>query len=323
LVRGVLPLMDRFGNSQCREQVAQRVAGRRYELAVLEHFWTAAHLGAVRRHAGRVVLDLHNVESALHEGCTRSESGATGLLHRAFARVAAREEREWLPQFDLVLTASEEDRRRVRGATPEARVAVYPNAIPLPFPAEVEEEHVVAFSGNLEYHPNQSAVRYFARDVWPALRQQDSRLRWRLIGKNEWAVRRWMSGDERIEATGAVEDALRELARARVVVVPLLAGSGTRVKILEAWAASRAVVSTRAGAEGLPAVDGENLLLADRPGEMVEAVVKLLGDRELRRRLGWRGRQLVEEQFAWPSAWEKLEQSLAALGCLPAPAKIV
>jgi phosphatidylinositol alpha-1,6-mannosyltransferase len=70
-------------------------------------------------------------------------------------------------------------------------------------------------------------------------------------------------------------------------------------------------------------VDGENLLLADRPGEMVEAVVKLLGDRELRRRLGRRGRQLVEEHFAWPSAWEKLEQSLATLGCLPAPAKIV
>ena len=177
-------------------------------------------------------------------------------------------------------------------------------------PAPAVEEHCIAFSGNLEYHPNVAAVRFFAADVWPQLRERDAELRWRLIGRNEQAVARWVAGDPRIETTGPVDDALAELARVRVVVVPLLAGSGTRVKILEAWAAGRAVVSTRVGAEGLPAVHRENLLLADSPTEILEAVLVLLEDEPLRRRLGEAGRRLVEEQFCWPAAWRGLEQWL-------------
>ena len=89
---------------------------------------------------------------------------------------------------------------------------------------------------------------------------------WRLVGKNPRAVRRFTAGDPRIEVAGEVEDAVEELARAEVAVVPLLAGSGTRLKILEAWSAGVPVVSTTIGAEGLPVRDGEHLLLADGAG---------------------------------------------------------
>ncbi len=168
----------------------------------------------------------------------------------------------------------------------------------------------MAFSGNLEYHPNVAAVRFFATRIWPSLRERDPALRWRLIGRNEAAVARWTSADPRIETTGAVQDALAELARARVVVVPLLAGSGTRIKILEAWAAGRAVVSTRVGAEGLPVKHGENLLLADSASAILDAILVLLQDEALRRRLGAAGRRLVEEQFCWPAAWQRLDPCL-------------
>ena len=115
----------------------------------------------------------------------------------------------------------------------------------------------------MEYHPNQLAVRFFRREIWPRLRDRWPGLAWRLVGKNPEAVRQFTSGDPRIEVQGQVDDAIAELARARVAVVPLLAGSGTRLKILEAWAAGLPVVSTTLGAEGLPARDGEHLLLAD------------------------------------------------------------
>jgi glycosyltransferase involved in cell wall biosynthesis len=119
-------------------------------------------------------------------------------------------------------------------------------------------------------------------------------------------VEQYVRGDERIELTGPVADAVVELAKARVVVVPLLAGSGTRVKILEAWAAGRAVVSTTVGAEGLPVRDGEHLLLRDTAESFAAAVSALLAAPEERLRLGAAGRRLWEREFTWPRAWEAL-----------------
>ena len=313
LLRGMLPLSDRLCGQESRKQVAQAISGRRYEVAVVEHFWCAPYEQLLRARAKHVIMDMHNIESALHRHCAATETWPARWAHSAFARMAAEQERRWLPKFDLVLASSQADQERITRLAPGARVAVYPNAIPLRFPDEAQEDHCIAFSSNLEYHPNVSAVRHFARRVWPALRRRDDQLRWRLIGKNPWAVKRWIAGDPRIETTGPVEDPLAELARVRVVVVPLLAASGTRFKILEAWAAGRAVVSTRIGAEGLPAVDGENLLLADSPREMLDGLEALLGNPDLRKRLGEAGRRVVEQQLCWPAAWGQLEQAFRAL----------
>jgi glycosyltransferase involved in cell wall biosynthesis len=166
---------------------------------------------------------------------------------------------------------------------------------------------VIVFSGNLEYHPNASAVRFFRQHVWPSLRDRWPNLIWRLVGRNPRAVQRWTKGDERIQVTGPVEDAIAELARAQVAVAPILAGSGTRLKILEAWGAGLPVVSTTLGAEGLPAKDGQHLLLADGGEPFARAVSRLLQDARLREELGCAGRALLESQFTWEKAWQHLE----------------
>jgi glycosyltransferase involved in cell wall biosynthesis len=116
-----------------------------------------------------------------------------------------------------------------------------------------------------------------------------------------------VSGDPRIELTGFVEDAVASIAAARVAVVPVLAGSGTRVKILEAWAAGTAVVSTTLGAEGLGCSDGEHLLLADDPGSFAGAVTQLLESGAAREKIGAAGRKLFEDRFTWPAAWRSLD----------------
>jgi len=168
-------------------------------------------------------------------------------------------------------------------------------------------EDVVVFSGNLEYHPNVSAVRYFRRDIWPALRDRWPNLIWRLIGKNAQAVSRIVAGDPRIELAGPMDNAVAELARAKVAVVPILAGSGTRIKILEAWAAGVPVVSTALGAEGLPARDGEHLLLANDAAGLAYAVSSLLADPALAERIGRAGRRLFECECTWEAAWKSLD----------------
>ncbi len=310
LLRGVLPLTDRFAQTPIRNEVFRAIQGKRYDVAVIEHFWCAPYLTMLRECADCVILDLHNIESVLHDGCARSERWPQNAAHRRFAALARNMEREWIGRFDMVLVPSEADRQRVIELAPAARVEVYPNAIPLREQPSVEEENVIAFSGDWEYHPNLTAVKFFQSRIWPRLRHEDPELRWRLIGKNEGAIRRFTSGDPRIELTGPVDDPITELAKSRLVVVPLLSGSGTRVKILEAWAAGRPVVSTSIGAEGLTAGEGENIRLADGEAPFAEAVLELLRDKKERRRLGAEGRRTYERVGSWPAAWRAGEVCL-------------
>ncbi|HEY7337282.1 MAG TPA: glycosyltransferase [Bryobacteraceae bacterium] len=301
LARGAPPLFDRYSGYE--EQLRGRVRGSHYALGVVEHFWCASYEPLLRTCCARLVLDLHNVESELARNHARAARWPASWASARFADAYRRLEGEWIRRFDLVLVASEEDRRRID----HPRVCVYPNALPEMAQPDAPEEHCVAFSGNLEYHPNIEAVRWFRERIWPIIREKDRGLEWRLIGKNPHAVERIVRGDDRIRIVGAVDDAVAEIARARVCVVPLLSGSGTRFKILEAWAAGRPVVSTSLGAEGLGARHGEHLLLADHPGKFAEAILDLLADAGARRRIGKVGRARYLSEFTWAVAWRKLE----------------
>ena len=306
-LRGTPPLNDRF--SGFAAAMSGFLRGRRYDLAVIEHFWCAPYCEQIAPHAGVIVLDMHNLESVLMSRSAETVAWPTACAFRWFAGASLKLECQWLPRFGLLLAASKEDAERLRSIAPLSRVHVYPNAIPLvPEPA-VPEEHVITFSGNFEYYPNIDAVRYFCGRVWPLLRRRWPDLVWRLIGRNPEAVSRYIRGDPHIQVSGPLDDAVEALAAARVAVVPLRAASGTRVKILEAWAAARPVVSTTLGAEGLSAKDREHLFLADTPEQFAEAESSLLASVELRRSLGRAGRRLYEEEFTWQSAWLKLAEA--------------
>src|SRR5262249_10925330 len=115
-----------------------------------------------------------------------------------------------------------------------------------------------------------------------------------------------VADDPRIELTGPMTDAIAAIAPAKVAIVPLLAASGTRLKILEAWAAGTAVVSTALGAEGLNGRDSEHLLVADDPANFADSVSHLLSSEEARRKLEIAGRALYERSYTWDSVWSRL-----------------
>jgi len=224
-----------------------------------------------------------------------------------FCRAARDLEARWLPRYDCLLATSTADAELARALSPRSLITVYPNAIPFVPRPNVPEREMVIFSGNLEYHPNVSAVRFFRNEIWPILRDRWPSLVWRVAGKNSHGVRKHTNGDARIELPGPMENAIAELAAARVVVVPLLAGSGTRFKVIEAWAAGRAVVATTIGVEGLPARHGENVLIADGARDFADAVSRLLASPSLRLTLGETGRTIFESEFTWDSGWQKLD----------------
>ncbi len=305
LARRIPPLVDRFAGFG--EAVSHALEERRYEVGVVEHFWCAPYWRELAPACYRTVLDLHNIESVLHRRCAATAGGVEGFAHRVFERACLDLERRWLPRYSELLAVSNVDAAFLRQAAPGAKIRVYPNAIPAaPLPPRGDEE-VVVFSGNLEYHPNRAAVRFFRTEVWPLLRERWPGLVWRLIGKNPEAVREFTSGDPNIQVVGPVADAVSELAQGRLAVVPLLSGSGTRIKILEAWAAGLPVVSTTLGAEGLPVCNEENILLADGAAALAGAVSRLLACIDMREKLGRAGRLLLEKEFTWEAAWRSLD----------------
>jgi glycosyltransferase involved in cell wall biosynthesis len=305
LARNRSPLIDRFSGFEA--QIERFLGGQRYEAAFIEHFWCAPYVQQLRPHAKRVFVDLYNVESAWHRSMAASDSGALAWAHRRFAGAALESERYWLPRFDRILVTSHDDAKLVREITADVPVTVYPNALQLMVPPPRSDRPEIIFSGNLEYAPNIQAVRYFHRNVWPALQSRWPQLKWKILSKNPGLISDLAQRDSDIQITGFVENAVPVIAQAQVAVVPLLAGSGTRIKILEAWAASTPVVSTTLGAEGLEYRDREHLVVADNAETFTAAVSEMLSLPVHRERIGAAGRRLYEEQYTWQTAWKALD----------------
>jgi polysaccharide biosynthesis protein PslH len=162
-----------------------------------------------------------------------------------------------------------------------------------------ESAHHLVFTGSMDWHPNDDAIRYFIESILPIVRRDIPQVTLSVVGRNPGAGLRRVAQEAGVEVTGTVDDVRAYVGRAAVYVVPLRIGGGTRLKIFEALAMGKAVVSTTIGAEGLPLVHGQHFLQADDPNEFARAVVSLLRDAERRRALGQAGRQLVLDHYAW------------------------
>jgi glycosyltransferase involved in cell wall biosynthesis len=283
-----------------RERVDRLLAEFRYDLIHVE--WVPY---AVYRESWRVpcVVAAHNVETDLWSRLAQADSSPARRWFLGLqARRMARFERISFAGAAFATAVSAEDARRIEGWGC-ARVALVPNGVDLegcPFlPEEAVEPERVLFIGALDWRPNVDGIHWFLREVHPRLKERVACKLW-LVGRNP---PRWLLDPKNVppgvEVVGEVPDVRPFLERSAVSIVPLRAGGGSRLKILEAFAHGRPVVSTTVGAEGLTAVNGRDLLLADEPVAFAEAIARLLADAARRRELAAAGRRLVEAEYGW------------------------
>lgn len=304
--RGVPPLVDRFAGFQA--DLEEALAGQHYDVGIVEHFWCATYAAQLRPHCARLTLDLHNLESLWHQRCAGVLSPWVAPLHHAFARAALRLEQELLPQFDLILTTSQQECNYISVQFPELPVHVVANAVQWQERPRLDPEESIVFSGNMEYLPNQKAALYFAKSIWPAILRQHPRLHWKILGKGASQMQSLLASTRNLQIVADPEDAMMEIARSLVAVVPLTTGTGTRLKIIEAWAAGCPVVSTSIGAEGLAFRDGIDILIHDDPGDFAASVSRLVDNPAAAGSLADEGRQRFEHCYSWKSAWEALSK---------------
>jgi glycosyltransferase involved in cell wall biosynthesis len=260
----------------------------------------------------RLVVDSHDIAYDL----ARQFARASGSLGRRLYAAAnwpklRRDELSAYRSADGVYVCSTADERRLLDEVPGARTAVIPNAADVGYyrPRPVDpppDGRTVLYFGLLSTIPNVDGVTHFAQYVWPRIAAGHTEARWKIVGGRPPPSLIALSGP-RVELTGFVSDLRPHLAAAAVVVVPLRLGSGTRLKIVEAMAMGKAVVSTTLGAEGIEAIPGRDLLVEDEPAAFADAVSRLLAEPGLAARIGQSARQLAVERYAWSGAARTLE----------------
>jgi glycosyltransferase involved in cell wall biosynthesis len=299
------------------DKVRQLVATGSFDAIHADQLWMAQY--ALVANSGpsgpKLVLDQHN---AVHLIPKRLSEGESNQAKRWFlareAQVMTTYEVKTCKCFDHVVWVTEEDRRAVTAwsdagknedPTPSTVIPICTDPT-LTRPVErTSDKQRITFLGGLHWPPNVQGVVWFATDVLPQVRAAMPNAVLTVIGKSP---PRELEG-EGIEVTGYVTDLAPYLAETGVFIVPLHAGGGMRVKILDAWGWELPVVSTTIGAEGISTQNGNNILIADTAETFAEAVVRVLRDQTLAKRLGENGRQTILEAYDWRviySAWDEV-----------------
>jgi len=272
------------------------------------------------------VLNHHNCESALMR---RRGANAKNPLKKPYllnqAQKLAALERQVCPRFNVNTVCSDLDARALRDHCASVHTHLVENGVDTEHFRPVrgaEERDTLIFSGLLDWEPNVSGIHYFVDEIWPLIRRDCPSVRLYLAGRHPvLSVRRLQAHDRSIVVVPNPEDMRPWLARAAVYVCPLLEGGGTRIKLLDAMAMAKPVVSTSIGSEGLRVRDGENILVADTPRDFAFSILRLLNDKPLRLQLAYAGRALVERHYSWGTIVLRLDEAYrcasGVLTCAP------
>ena len=326
--------VDLYKNTvpEMRRAVTQLLRDGDFDLCIADFLTGLPHVPLDGRVP--VVLFTHNVEYKIWQRLCENETNPIKRLLLAIEwRKMRRYEHRACARADVTLTVSETDRQLFREMVPEANIHAIPTGVDVEYfrpaadgfgpdaagafrPAETPgQELELVFSGSMDWFPNEDAMLWFLDSMLPAIRRELPEVRLTIVGRNPSAKLQQRAAQETgVTVTGTVDDVRPSVHRASVYLVPLRIGGGTRLKIFEALAMGKAIVSTTVGAEGLPLEDGKHLVLADTPEAFARQVVALVKNPELRARLGRAGRELVQTRYSWSRVAGDFE-ALCRHGC--------
>jgi len=323
--------VGKYRSSAFRQRLDALLAEHDFDLIVCDFLFPAVNLPT--RLPCPAVIFTHNVESEIWR--RHAETKTSALAKRLYAmqyRRMLRYEGATLGRFDGVLAVSDADRDTFDRLYPRAirqPVHVVPTGVDTEYfaPERIPSERIpnpksripsLIFTGSMDWLPNEDAMLFFCRDVLPLIRAEEPHARLSIVGRAPTPAVRQLADRSGVKVTGRVDDVRPYVREAAVYVVPLRIGGGTRLKIFEAMAMGKAVVSTTIGAEGLPVTNGQHLTLADDPHAFARAVVSLMRDADRRRQLEAAARALVVEKYDWSAVAGELDTALRRFAAQPA-----
>lgn len=293
-------------------KIKQLVSTEDFDIVQIEHSRMGLYLETLPQdRRSKTILMFHNFTFQQYSRVSHIERRWDRKMRALLNSLAMlRWEPRYAERFDRCTTVSTIDRDLLLKSNPHLKVDVIPNGVDIQryqlLPAENATPSLL-FIGNMEYPPCVDAVLYFCTEVFPRILRMIPTMELWIVGRDPRSEVLQLNGGN-IHVTGRVKDVVPYYRQSHVCVVPIRAGGGTRLKILEAMALGRPVVSTTIGCEGLNVIDGEHLLIADDPDQFADKTIRLLLDQELYQRITINGRKLVEDQYDWDKVAGKLMQ---------------
>jgi len=314
-IAGRLPYsIRRYYSSKMERLIKKLINSENFDLIHCDSLQMSFNLRSVN--SIPKVLTEHNVESQIWQ---RWASEEKNFLKRYFIKGQYKKiscyEFEILKMFDCCIAVSEEDKKIIEENSQIKKVWVVPNGVDCDYfdPDKMkslhllEKEFSLIFTGSLDWYPNQDALIYFFTEIYPLLKKRIPQISINIVGRNpSKSILKFARRDNSINIVGRVEDIRPFIFASQIFVVPLRIGGGTRLKILEAMAMAKPVISTSVGAEGLGVTHEENIILADNPYEFASKILRLFEDKNLREKIGKNARQFVKEKYDWNIVAEKL-----------------
>jgi glycosyltransferase involved in cell wall biosynthesis len=304
--------LQTYNSPQMSEVIAGMVSKDRYDFVIAEYAMMGQFihknplLPPVRR-----IMSVHEcyylarLKDFRHHGL-----GAKKLREAINLKGLKDYEFEMYREADKVLTLTPQGREELLEISPDLDIAIVPHGVDVEkfaYSEPEEPEKSIVFLGNYLHYPNADAVLYFYNEIWQKLKALVPDIKFYIVGQGPSPEIQNLGLNNDIVVTGKVDDVTPYLKKGRVFICPVRLGGGFRGKILEAMAVGRPVVSTSLGAEGIPAVNGENIIIADKEEGFAKGISDLLNDESLFQKISRNARQLVEEKYAWEKGVEILE----------------
>ncbi len=306
--------IDRFRSDDMRLRLERRVRERSFDVVICDNVYSAINLPA---NASPIVMNSQNVEYLILQRYAEQEKNPLKALYaRLEANKLRRFEATMYRRAACAMTCSNVDADLVRQLCPGIKVFVAPNVVDArEYEITAEEDpRTIVYQGGMDWFPNRDALEYFVRQIFPLVQKEVPGVRLIAAGRNPAPEFRARFDDvTALEFTGTLPDLRPVIAKAAVTVIPLRIGSGTRLKILEAGAMRRAMVSTSVGAEGLDFVPGKEILIADDPATFARHVIELLRDPARRKILGETARNRVLQDYDCAALERSVRNALGSL----------
>ncbi len=293
--------VERFISKTFRKRLIRILNEQEFDIVQLETIYMAPYIADIRKHSrAKIVLRAHNIEHLIWKRIyDNTPWGPKKAYLGHLWKTLKKYELGALTQVDGIAAITRKDAsffRQYAGPIPVIDVSFGVNLTAFPWPTQREAEPYSLFHiGSMDWIPNQEGIRWFLEDIWPIIIQEKPILKLYLAGRNmpSWLYNGFWPN---VAVVGEVSDARQFMLSKEVMVVPLLAGSGIRIKIIEALANGKAVVTTSMGAEGIEYQHGENLLVADNAEDFAQAVLRCYDEPGLIEKLGRNARKLVEKE---------------------------
>jgi len=295
--------MKKYESAAMRREIAERTKREAFDVLVCDFLQPSINVPASVSCA--TVLFQHNVEAMIWK---RHYEVQANPLKKTYLRGQWRKSRAYertaCNRFDAVIAVSAEDRETMRREYGVERIWDVPTGVDTDFfrpRADARQKpHNLVFTGSMDWLPNEDAIQYFTKEILPLIKKRVPDTTLTVVGRNPYqSLIELGKRDASVIVTGRVEDVRPYMEEAGAYIVPIRIGGGTRLKIYEAMAMGKPIISTTVGAEGLPVRDGEELLLADTPEAFADAVVRVITDEKIAHELGARATRVVREQFGW------------------------